>query len=80
MPAKRNPNNSFTANNDEDSDAVLKELMKRSKKNEQAKSKQGHGLLFWVFSIVIVLASVFIARSPIFRLNLDKPLTANYIE
>ena len=80
MPTKRNPNNSFTANNDEDGEAVLKELMNKSKKNEQAKSKQGHSLLFWVFSIAIVLASYFVAQSPIFRLNLDKPLTANYIE
>jgi hypothetical protein len=80
MATKRNTNNSFTKNNDDENE-VLKELKNKSKKREQANNaKNGYSFGFWIFSSFFILASVLIARSPLFRLNLDKPLKANYIE
>lgn len=51
------------------------------KPNKNKAKKEGSGLKYWIFAFVFVLIpSVFIARSPYFCLNLDKPLKANYIE
>ena len=79
MSSKRNAKNSFNYSGDDRNEA-LEEMENKLKKNQEAKTNSS-GNKFKIFTFVSALAvAILIAKSPLFRLNLDKPLKANYIE
>jgi sugar lactone lactonase YvrE len=67
---------SFTSSNDTEENAALAQLKRNAKNPPKPSSGK-----FWFISLVLILiASILIAKSPLFKLNLDKPIKANYIE
>lgn len=50
-------------------------------RNDRKKDENKSSNLKLIFiSIIILIISVYVARSPLFTLNIDRPLKANYIE
>lgn len=58
----------------------VKGSKKFSNKNQNEPQREINLKLWLILGALILFFSVYLARSPLFALNVDKPLKANYIE